>query len=122
MKSNNAVRVESSTVLCSVQVFTPNGTREHKNKWIKSHPLFLGDTELGERVVTPVSILGDREQTQYWMDAITGSLYRKDGRCLTSSFLHLTNVRKEDGLDARLKKINPVDKKKTKVTGIGDKK
>lgn len=122
MKPLNAVRVESATVLCSTQVFSPAGTREHKARWIREHPLFVGDTELGERVVTPVAILGDDKATQYWMDAITGSLYRKDGRCLTSSNIHLTNVCKKDGLEARLRAVNPFDKKKVKVTGIGDKK
>lgn len=116
------VNVTSSTVLCSTNVFNPTSTREYKNRWIREHPLFLGSTELGDRIVTPVAIVGDASGKQHWMDVITGSLYTKQGRCLTSSNIHLTNVRKEDGLDVRLRRINPFDKKKVKVTGIGDKK
>lgn len=112
----------SSTMLCSINVFNPVSGREYKAKWIRENPLFLGDTELGERIVTPVAIVGDPSGKQHWMDVITGSLYTKDGRCLTSTNIHLTNVRKAEGLEARLRAINPFDKKRVKVTGIGDKK
>jgi hypothetical protein len=53
------VRVAESTLLYSTEVFVPTGTKENKNNWIKKHALYIGDTELGERIVTPVCILGD---------------------------------------------------------------
>ena len=105
------VRVESSTILCATSgLFHALGTREQKNKWIRENPLFVGDTELGERIVTPVAILGDYPPRQFWMDATTGSIYRKTGECLTSSNLHLTNVRKAKDLDERLRKLNIGDR------------
>lgn len=118
-----SVRVAESTLLYSTEVFVPTGARETKNKWIRNHALYIGDTELGARIVTPVSILGDMKQRPYWMDAITGSLYTPRGHCLSSSHLHLKNVRSEPDLDVRLKQVTTEDKgRKVKVTGIGDKK
>ena len=118
-----SVRVAESTLLYSTEVFVPTGTRDTKNKWIRNHALYIGDTELGSRIVTPVSILGDMKQRPYWMDAVTGSLYTPKGQCLSSSHLHLKNVRSEPDLDIRLKQVTTEDKgRKVKVTGIGDKK
>ena len=117
------VRVAESTLLYSTEVFVPTGTKDTKNKWIASHALYVGDTELGERIVTPVCILGDMKKNPLWMDAVTGSLYTIKGDCLSSSNLHLTNVRTEQGLDMRLKKVTTEDAgRKVKVRGIGDKK
>jgi len=117
------VRVAESTLLYSTEVFVPTGTKDTKNKWIASHALYVGDTELGERIVTPVCILGDMKKNPLWMDAVTGSLYTVKGDCLSSSNLHLTNVRTEQGLDIRLKKVSTEDAgRKVRVRGIGDKK
>lgn len=117
------IKVADSTLLYSTEVFVPTGTRDTKNKWIRHHALYVGDTELGERIVTPVCILGDIKKTPLWMDAITGSLYTPKGTCLSSSNLHLTNVRRGLDLDVRLKKVTTEDKgRKVKVRGIGDKK
>ena len=117
------VRVAESTLLYSTEVFVPTGTKDTKNKWIASHVLYVGDTELGERIVTPVCILGDMKKNPLWMDAVTGSLYTVKGDCLSSSNLHLTNVRTEQGLDIRLKKVSTEDAgRKVKIRGIGDKK
>jgi hypothetical protein len=119
----NQVKVADSTLLYSTEVFVPTGTKDTKNKWIRNHALYLGDTELGERIVTPVCILGDMKKTPLWMDAITGSLYTPKGNCLSSSNLHLSNVRVEKDLDIRLKKVSTEDAgRKVKVRGIGDKK
>jgi hypothetical protein len=105
------VRVESSTTLCATSGYIHiMGNRDVRNRWIRENPLFVGDTELGERIVTPVALLGDYPPRQFWMDAVTGSIYHKDGRCLTSSNLHLTNVRKEKGLDDRLRHIHTGDR------------
>jgi hypothetical protein len=58
-----------------------------------------------------------------WMDAVTGSLYTPKGNCLSSSHLHLSNVRAEKDLAIRLKKVSTEDAgRKVKVRGIGDKK
>lgn len=117
------VRVADSTLLYSTDVFVPTGTRDTKNKWIYSHALYVGDTELGERIVTPVCVLGDMKKTPLWMDAVTGSLYTPKGNCLSSSNLHLSNVRVGKDLDIRLKKVSTEDAgRKVKVRGIGDKK
>lgn len=117
------VKVAESTLLYSTEVFVPTGTRDTKNKWINNHALYLGDTELGERIVTPVCIVGDMKKNPLWMDAVTGSLYTPKGNCLSSSNLHLSNVRTEKDLDIRLKKVSTEDAgRKVKVRGIGDKK
>lgn len=117
------VRVAESTLLYSTEVFVPTGTKDTKNKWIRNHALYIGDTELGQRIVTPVCIVGDMKKNPLWMDAITGSLYTPKGQCLSSSNLHLRNVRTEKDLDIRLKKVSTEDAgRKVKVRGIGDKK
>ena len=117
------VRVAESTLLYSTEVFVPTGTKDTKNKWIASHALYVGDTELGERIVTPVCILGDMAKNPLWMDTVTGSLYTAKGDCLSSSHLHLSNVRAEKDLAIRLKKVSTEDAgRKVKVRGIGDKK
>ena len=117
------VRVAESTLLYSTEVFVPTGTKDTKNKWIRNHALYIGDTELGQRIVTPVCIVGDMNKNPLWMDAITGSLYTPKGNCLSSSNLHLCNVRTEQDLDIRLKKVATEDAgRKVKVRGIGDKK
>lgn len=122
-KELTQVRVADSTLLYSTDVFVPTGTRDTKNKWIYSHALYVGDTELGERIVTPVCIFGDMKKTPLWMDAVTGSLYTPKGNCLSSSNLHLSNVRVGKDLDIRLKKVATEDAgRKVKVRGIGDKK
>ena len=73
--------------------------------------------------MTPVCIVGDMKKNPLWMDAITGSLYKPKGNCLSSSHLHLRNVRAEKDLDIRLKKVATEDAgRKVKVRGIGDKK
>ena len=117
------VRVAESTLLYSTEVFVPTGTKDTKNKWIANHALYVGDTELGERIVTPVCILGDMAKNPLWMDTVTGSLYTAKGDCLSSSHLHLSNVRAEKDLAIRLKKVSTEDAgRKVKVRGIGDKK
>ena len=100
------IKVSSSTVLCSIECFSPNGQKQTRREWIKNHELYAGMTTLGERVVTPVTILGDPQKNIFAMDAVTGSLYEpKSGRCLTSSNLKLIGVYKKPGLDKVLMKI-----------------
>lgn len=68
--------------------------------------LYLGHISGIERIVTPVYIATDMNKTAYFMDAVTGTLYRpRDGKCMSSDRLVLKKYEKIDGLDKRLMKI-----------------
>lgn len=84
--------------------FTPNGKRTIKRAWAKARELYEADTNLGKRIVTPVTIAGDKLKTIYMMDALTGSLYDiVTGRCLTSSTIYMDDfVMKKNLIDKLL--------------------
>lgn len=77
-----------------------------KRDWIMNKDLYLGHISGIERIVTPVYIRTDMNKTAYFMDAVTGTLYRpRDGKCMSSDRLVLKKYEKIDGLDKRLMKI-----------------
>ncbi|MCR4297522.1 MAG: hypothetical protein NUV75_02030 [Gallionella sp.] len=63
------------------ECFNAGATRASKAKWIKEHKLCVSSNG---RVFCD-------HQPNFYMDAITGSLY-KDGKCLGSSNLFLTGI------------------------------
>jgi len=70
----------------SLFCFIPNSKKGIKREWAKTRELYEADTNQGKRIVTPVTIIGDKIKTIYMMDAVTGTLYDiVTGRCLTSS-------------------------------------
>ena len=57
----------------------PRGLGEAKRKaWLRHHSLWFARGSV--RVIVPISVGG----CFYWCDAVTGSLYTCEGRCLTS--------------------------------------
>ena len=86
------IKIVSRATPCAQALFcfVPNGKRAIKKEWAKARELYEADTNLGKRIVTPVTILGDKLKTIYMMDALTGSLYDIiTGRCLTSVEVHM---------------------------------
>lgn len=120
------VRLVSSDILCAnaSDCFPVTGARLARDKWINKHVLHVAETWLGERIVVPVQMLGDPSKSKFWMDAVTGTLYRTNGKSLTNVNLELKKIRKEDGLAKWLKEVKSQDgtKPKIRVRGIGDKK
>ena len=107
------IKIVSYDVPCAqaLYCFIPNGKRAIKKEWAKARELYEADTNLGKRIVTPVTIIGygtttDKSKTDkskdskfdgsinpiYMMDALTGSLYDIiTGRCLTSVEVYMTD-------------------------------
>ena len=86
------IKIVSRSTPCAQALFcfVPNGKRAVKKEWVKERELYEAKTNLGKRIVTPVTILGDKLKTIYMMDALTGSLYDIiTGRCLTSVEVHM---------------------------------
>lgn len=77
-----------------------------KKAWIKDKDLYLANISGIERIVALVYIATDVEKKSYFMDCITGTLYKyPDGRCLSSDTLELKKFTKIDGIDKLLMKV-----------------
>lgn len=101
-----AIKVADSRNLYSIEYYIPQGTAARRKEWIRTHELFAGMTNMGERVMTPVYIGTDPKKKVFMMDAVTGSLYDMDTkRCLSSGRLMLGTITKKDGLGNRLMKL-----------------
>lgn len=85
--------------------------RQPKADWVYRHKVSIGTLSTGDkRHVTKVKALSDvtKKQEEFWMDCITGTLYNKEGRCLSSEVLHLLNVADSpDAAEELLKKRMP---------------
>ena len=103
------VEIIDSTILCSKQVFGTDGKKPAKMEWLKHHELYEGETELGPRIMTPVTLVGDVNNIVLMMDAVTGSLYNKRGRCMTSSYLTMKSLSQPPGLAERLFMVDPAN-------------
>lgn len=68
--------------------------RERKEAWIALHELWVCGARAYTPIVTPAGEL-------YWMDCITGSLFRNDGRCLSSLTMTMdVSKLRDDPVDA----------------------
>lgn len=101
------VEIIDSKMLCSKQIFGTDGKKAAKLEWLDHHELFEGETELGPRIMTPVTLMGDLDHTVFMMDAITGSLYNKRGRCMTSPYITMKSLSQPSELAERLLKVDP---------------
>jgi hypothetical protein len=100
------IKVSSRDVPCGLNCFVVSGLSKHRKKWVKQHELYEADINAMKRIVTPVTILGDKEKHIYMMDVITGSLYDLvSGRCLTSSQLIMDDFVFKKNLDEKLLKM-----------------
>ena len=103
------VEIIDSRVLCSKQVFGTDGKKAAKLEWLDHHELFEGETELGSRIMTPVTLVGDLNDTVFMMDAVTGSLYDNRGRCMTTPHLTMKSLSQPPDLAERLFKVDPAN-------------
>lgn len=121
MKTTEIKTVDRNTP-CSVNYFIPNGLLKKKKEWLKDKELYEAITNMGPRIVTPVTIYDGRskkvekeetekvvvqkpkkEPTIYLMDAVTGSLYDiPTGQCLTSHVLQMQSFRSRPNLQKKL--------------------
>jgi len=90
--------------------FPINARKDAKNKWLDNRILYLGNISGYKRILTHVYLKTMQGKKFFLMDAITGTLYRRnDGRCLTSDNLCLISFTKEHGLNKRLLNMKVVD-------------
>lgn len=106
----NPVKLSSPYIPCSIDYFVVAGKSIKRKQWLAKYELYEAETNLGKRIVTPVTIVGQPKDQIFMMDAITGSLYDKlTGRCLTSSMIRMTKVIPKKGLADKLFKMKADD-------------
>lgn len=77
-----------------------------KVKWLDRRNLYLGDVSGNKRILAHVYLLTMEGKKFFLMDAITGTLYRReDGRCATSDQLRLNSFVKRSDLTKKLLKM-----------------
>lgn len=127
MKTTEVKIVDRNTP-CSINYFIPNGLAKKKKEWLKDKELYEAITNMGPRIVTPVTIYDGRskvidkklkekiepkKETEpvkpkkppkiYMMDAVTGSLYDiSTGKCLTSHVLQMQSFTQKFNLHKKL--------------------
>lgn len=70
-----------ATCVTERDVFKITSARHFKKEWTAKHSLWLGDINNVQRVLVPVVC----SRRLRWMDAITGTLYTSEGRCLSAT-------------------------------------
>ena len=86
--------------------FPLGAKRSTKIKWLQKKNLYLGDVNGNKRILNHVYIPTMQGKKFFMMDAVTGTLYRReDGRCLTSDQLRLNAFVKRNDLDKKLLKM-----------------
>ena len=97
------ISVSSSSTWCSVNYMPTHNKKADRKKWIKDKELYLAHTNIGSRVMTPVTVKNTNEEKQkivFLMDAVTGSLYNVEtGECLTSSQVWIEDFEFRKGLE-----------------------
>lgn len=73
--------------------FPVYGKNSTKQKWVIGKKLVVAECEYQIRVFRMVFI---GKRTLVYMDAITGTLYNKQGKCLSSDKLYLRNISRSD--------------------------
>jgi len=69
-------------------------SKAKRSAWVKARDIYLGTTNEGERVMTPITIKDREDHITYLMDVITGSLYDLESKsCLTSDHLKLLSYK-----------------------------
>jgi len=99
------VKVSNFDEPCAVSssCFSFTNQKKQQKKWLKNKKLYEVKTNLGDRVMTPITIVGDLNKTVYLMDIITGSLYDPLAkRCLTSTYVYINKFVLKKDLDKAL--------------------
>jgi hypothetical protein len=69
-------------------------------EWLSNKEIYLAQTNMGERFMTPIKIKEAKDPQVYMMDVVTGSLYDLESKCcLSSDVLKLISYKidKENG-------------------------
>lgn len=104
----------SHTANCAREgMFRPESKRAFKDIWINGHRLFLCHVTApgggAERVCTP-TIISRHPLRLGLMDAVTGSIYDRTGRCLSSDVLRMTSKREAQREGGRILRAIKIDK------------
>lgn len=124
------IKVVDKNTPCSINYFLPDGLVKKKKEWLKDKELYEAITNLGPRIVTPVTIYDGKSKVVseslvevkeaetkapkepkeppkiYMMDAITGSLYDiPTGKCLTSDRVYMQSFTQKFNLSKKLLNI-----------------
>jgi hypothetical protein len=103
------ISISSSSTWCSVNYMPTHNKKADRKKWLKGKELYLAHTNVGSRVVTPVTVKNTDKESQkivFLMDAVTGSLYDcASGECLTSSHVRIEDFEFRKGLEKILLEI-----------------
>ncbi len=71
--------------------------KKSRAEFCKKLDLYVADTPMGERVIALQTWTTTRGDRKVYMDVITGTLYRaEDGKCLSSDYLFIRDVRRSD--------------------------
>lgn len=91
------ISVTSSVNWCSVNTMPTTNKKADRKKWIKDKQFYLAQTNLGDRVMTPVTVKNTTKEKQkiiFLMDAVTGSLYDyHKGSCMTSPHVWIEKIK-----------------------------
>lgn len=109
---NRILKSETGMCASATSCYPTWQKKSYKLNWLKGKKLSLGLTNEGEIVCLPVYLATDDHKKQYIMDAVTGTLYRKDGTCCTSDHLKLISHAPKEGLEKVL-----LNMKNTKAMG-----
>ena len=76
--------------------FPTTSTKKLRTEFCKKLDLYVGDTPVGTRVLALQKLRTSRGERMVYMDVVTGTLYRpEDGRCYTSDYLFIRDIRRD---------------------------
>lgn len=83
--------------------FPVTGLAKSKSEWIRKGDIKIATLQDGtERHIVDVVVYG-KGSYKLQMDCITGTLYRKDGSCVSSDALRIVSIRDEENAAKTLK-------------------
>lgn len=76
--------------------FPTTSTKKLRTEYCKKLDLYVGDTPIGTRVLALQNLRTSRGERMVYVDVVTGTLYRpEDGRCFSSDYLFIRDVRRD---------------------------
>lgn len=76
--------------------FPMTSTKKLRTTYCKQLDLYVGDTPVGKRVLALHTRMTKSGERKVYMDVVTGTLYRpEDGRCLSSDYLFVRDIRRD---------------------------
>lgn len=86
--------------------FPATAKRDQKIKWLADKEFYEANVSGAKRILTPVHLATDMNRRAFYMDCVTGTLYRpKDGGCMSSDTLKILGLAKTDDAKSFLMKI-----------------